>query len=147
MINKEQIEVSAIPSYEKQFKDASRRLADDEAQLLTVTQEIAALQKKKEQIEKNIDEDRKNKCNKGMLYYCENKRAAILDQAENLPYSKQTINRLRSIDNENWNSDHIDLNTIADFEAVEKYVNDNTPAWEQSPIAKLGKWFNQNRQE
>lgn len=138
--------MSAISSYKKQYINASKHLNDDRAQLLRVEQQMVALQQEKEQIQKRIEQGIATKRDKGLLYFSEVKRTELLDKVEGFPYSKQTIQRLRSIDQSQWDSDHIGCDTIEDFEAVERYINDNMPAWEKSPITKIGKWFNRSEQ-
>ncbi|MCH5352456.1 MAG: hypothetical protein J1E06_03215 [Acutalibacter sp.] len=137
--------MNAISSYKKQFKDAAKNLVDDETLLLKVNQEMATLQERKEELEKKIAIDRQNKWEKGMLYYSQDRRDSLLDKAKELSYSEQAIERLQSIDKEHWNLDHVDGNIIDDFESLEKYVKENIPGWEKSPITKLGKWINGNR--
>lgn len=136
--------MSAISSYKKQLKTANKHLANTQKDLLKVNEEIASLQKAAKTLQTQTEETRKNKVEKGLLYFNENKRAALLDRAESMPYSPSIISRLRSIDNAHWNADYVDCNTIAEFEAVEKYINDSMPAWERSPVTKIGKAFNRN---
>lgn len=139
--------MGAISSYKKQFVTAAKNLTSDETQLLEVNQEIETLQKRKRELEKKIEIDRQNKCETGILYYSENKRDSLLSKAEELHYSEDALIRLRSIDEEHWNSSYVENDTIDDFEAVEKYVKEKTPAWEKSPVTKLGKWINSNKRE
>lgn len=136
--------VNAISSYKRKYRNANKNLTNDEKELLKVKEEIATLQETEKQIQKKIEEDRQNKLNTGLLYFSDKKRSKLLDKAEDLPISKDTISRLRFFDKDHWNPDHVDLNTIADFESIENYVKDNTPAWEQSPVSRIGKFFNRN---
>ena len=132
----------AISSRKRQYQAANKQLTADQVRLVKVEAEMAALQKEKERIEQQIEKDRQNKVTKGMLYYTENQRTILLDKADGLQYSKQTIQRLRAIDEAHWNADFVNCDTIDDFAAVEKYVNDNEPTWERSPFARLGKLIN-----
>ena len=136
--------MNAISSYKKELKDANNHLTNDEKGLLKVKEEIAALQETAKEYKKRIEADRQNKVEKGLLYFSEKRRSALLDRAENLSYSRETLSRLRSFDKDHWNPDCVDCDTIADFEGIEKYVNDNTPAWERSAVNKIGKLFNRN---
>jgi len=79
-----------------------------------------------------------------LLYYSQSLREMLLDKALSLSYSQRMIDKLRSYSNEQWNADCIDSGVIEDFEALEQYVNDNSPNWERNPLAKIGKFFNQD---
>lgn len=136
--------MSAITSYKKQFEEANKQLADDELDLLKVNEQMQTLQRKREDLEKKIQKDRENKVVKGLLYYSEERRSVLLDKADELKYSRKTIQRLRTYDKNQWNTDSVDHDLIADFETVEKYVNGNTPSWEKSPFAKFGKMLNRD---
>ena len=136
--------MNVISSYKKELKSANKQLTEDEKDLLKVKEEIAALQKTEKKLEKRVEEDRQNKVEKGLLYFSNKKRLELLDRAENFPYSRETLSRLRSFDKDHWNSDCVDCDIIADFEGLEKYVNRNTPAWERSSINKIGEIFNQS---
>ena len=128
-----------ISTYDKQFREAKKNLAKDEEELLRVTKQMTQLQQKKTELEERIKEDRKNKVEKGLLYYSSKRRMEILDKAEKLPYSPEAIRRLRALKEEHWNCDAVDDNIIKDLEAVERYVAENTPEWERWPITKMGK--------
>lgn len=138
-------EVSTISSYKKQFAEVNKCLTRDENELFKVRADIAALKEKERQLEKKVEEDRQNKVVKGMLYFSDDQRTSLLTRAEDLQYSKKTIDRLRTYTEQQWNADYVNYNTIEDFEAVEKYVNENEPDWEQGILAKIGKSFLQNR--
>ena len=80
---------------------------------------------------------------KGLLYYDNKKRASLLESAETLCYSKDSISHLRSFTCENWNSDNVTIEDIREFQSIESYVHQNLPLWEKSVIAKFGKFVNQ----
>ncbi len=139
--------MGAISSYKKQFVTAAKKLTSDEMQLLEVNQEIEALQKRKKELETKVENDRQNKCQTGVLYYSESRRNCLLSKAKELRYPEETLTRLRSINEDQWNPSYVENDTIDDFEAIEKYVKEKTPAWEKSPVAKFGKWINGSKQE
>ena len=135
--------MNVISSYKTQLNKASKRLVNNEKKKLKLQQEMALLQEQMDCCDKNIAEDKRNKVLKGMQYFSKTKREELLNEAEELSCSRETIARLRSYD-DNWNEDCIDCNIISDFMALEKTVNDNKPDWEKSFFTKLGKAINQN---
>lgn len=74
----------------------------------------------------------------GMLYFDERKREELLAEAEQLNYSRETLNRLRIFNSGNWNEDTVDCDTIIVFSAIEDYVNNNSPSWKKSPLYSIG---------
>ena len=136
--------MSLINTSKKQFDAANKQLTNDLRSLSNVNQEIQALLEKKATINAQCEQDTHNRIVKGMLYYDASKRKALLDKAEALKYSRQTLDRLRSYNDDMWNEDNVNNDIISDFEAVEKYVDDNAPAWEKSFLAKLGNLSNRN---
>lgn len=136
--------VSVISSYKQQLKKVNKSLASDEQELLKIRASIAALQKREALVENRIEAGRQNKATKGMLRFSGKERATLLEKAEQLQYSQKAIDRLRDFDDQHWNADFVDYNTISDFEDVEKYVNDNEPEWERGLFARIGKHFLQN---
>lgn len=137
--------MSAIPSFaKKSFNKANKKLVQDENELFETEKQIDELLKKKREIKERICKDKQNKVVTGMLYYTEEKRAALLDKAVNLSYSEQTIARLRMYDKSQWNADIIDENTIADFESIEKFVDDHTSPWENNIFSKIGQIIDHN---
>lgn len=135
--------MNVISSYKRQLNKANKRLLNDEKEKLRLQEEIALLQKQVACCDKKIAEDKQNKVLKGMQYFSKKKRNEILNEAEGLSCSRETIARLRSYD-DSWNEDCIDCNIISDFETLEKTVNDNKPDWEKSFFTKLGRVINQN---
>lgn len=73
----------------------------------------------------------------GMLYFDERKREELLAEAEQLNYSRETLNRLRIFNSGNWNEDTVDCDTIIAFSAIEDYVNNNSPSWKKSPLYSI----------
>nr|DAY58081.1 MAG TPA: hypothetical protein [Caudoviricetes sp.] len=73
-----------------------------------------------------------------MLYFDERKREELLAEAEQLNYSRETLNRLRIFNSGNWNEDTVDCDTIIAFSAIEDYVNNNSPSWKKSPLYSIG---------
>jgi hypothetical protein len=96
------------------------------------------LMNKINQTNKKIEDSRHLYICEGLLYFSKDKRKDLLNQAEALFYSKEIIKKLRSINDENWNTDTVDENLIRDFETVESFVNGHTHLWEKSIIFKLG---------
>ena len=135
--------MNVISSYKTQLNKANKRLISDEKEKLRLQEEIALLQKQVECCGKKIAEDKQNIVLKGMQYFSKKKRDEILNEAEELSCSRETIARLRSYD-DNWNEDCVDCNVISAFETLEKTVNDNKPDWEKSFFTKLGRAINQN---
>lgn len=127
--------MSPIPSYKKQFNQASEDLARDQQELLDLEEQIQALQKKKSDLTSQIEADKNNVVTKGMLYFDSEKRKHVLDKAEQLSYSRMKLDRLRGFDDQSWNSDNVDLETITEFQAMERYISENSP----SILSQLGK--------
>lgn len=80
---------------------------------------------------------------KGLLYYDIKKRKSLLESAETLCYSKTAIEHLKTFTHENWNSDNVTIEDIKELETIEAFVSQNSPIWEKSLFAKLGKFANQ----
>ena len=139
--------MNVISVYKKKFRDANKRLVEDETALCEAKKKMADIQKEIKRLEENVVVSRQNKVEEGLHYYNESMRKGLLEEAARLPYSKQTIQRLSSIENSQWDSDNIDIDTIGDFEALEQYINKHTLTWERSPLTKIGKWFNQSLEE
>ena len=129
--------MSSISTYKKQLKQASKALAYDQAQLLNIEGQIQELQKKKSDITRQIDEDTSNVVTKGMLYFDSEKRAQLLDKAAQLSYSSMKIEKIRCIDGSNWNADNVNLETITELQAMEKYVGENAPGY----LSDFGKFI------
>lgn len=119
--------MSPIPSYKKQFNQASEDLARDQQELLDLDEQIQALQKKKSDLTSQIEADKNNVVTKGMLYFDSEKRKHVLDEAEQLSYSRMKLDRLRGFDDQSWNSDNVDFETITEFQAMERYISENSP--------------------
>ena len=79
---------------------------------------------------------------KGLLYYSDEKRSSLLDQAERLCYSRLAIARLKMFTDENWNPDNVSIEDIREFAAIENYVKKNTPAWKKSVFSQIGSFIN-----
>lgn len=127
--------MSPIPSYKKQFNQASEDLARDQQELLDLDEQIQALQKKKSDLTSQIEADKNNVVTKGMLYFDSEKRKHMLDKAEQLSYSRLKIEKIRSIDDQSWNSDNVDFETITELQAIERYVGKNS----SGVLSQLGK--------
>ena len=133
--------MSSISTYKRQLKRANRALANDQQRQVEIKKMIEELQEEYAAVGERIEEDRRNVVTKGMLYFNSSKREQLLEDAENLNYSKTTIERLRALGNAEWNADNVDEDIISAFESVEDYVNDNKPDWEKSIPATIGKFF------
>ena len=79
---------------------------------------------------------------KGLLYFNNEKRYHLLEEAEKLCYSKTSISHLRSFTVDNWNKDSVTLDDIREMHTIEKYVDNNTPAWKKSIFSQIGKFIN-----
>lgn len=128
--------MSPISTYKKQLRQASKALAHDQSQLRDIEGQIRELQKKKGEITRQIDEDTSNVVTKGMLYFDSEKRAQLLDQAGQLCYSQMNIDKIRYMDDSDWNADNVDLETITELQAMEKYVRENSPGF----LSEFGKF-------
>ena len=79
---------------------------------------------------------------KGLLYYSNEKRISLLNEAEELCYSKVTISRLKNFTEDNWNKDNVTLEDIHEFQTIEEYVRKNTPAWKNNLFSHIGDFIN-----
>lgn len=129
--------MSPISIYKKQLQKASRALARDQSQLLDIESQIQELQKKKSEITRQIDEDISNVVTKGMLYFDSEKRTQLLDDAAQLSYSQMKIEKIRCMDDRNWNADNVSLETITELQAMEEYVGENSPGL----LSEFGKFM------
>ncbi len=124
-----------ISSYENQFKNKSKHLAKAEACELM----------KKKQFEKAHTQT--SNCQNeyvvcGLLYYTNEKRAELLNMAEELCFSKSLINSLKKFDTSNWDIDNVFVEDIKNFETIEEYVKKNTPKWKKNIFKKIGDFSN-----
>lgn len=129
--------MSPISIYKKQLQKASRALARDQSQLLDIESQIQELQKKKSEITRQIDEDISNVVTKGMRYFDSEKRTQLLDDAAQLSYSQMKIEKIRCMDDSNWNADNVSLETITELQAMEEYVGENSPGL----LSEFGKFM------
>ena len=129
--------MSPISIYKKQLQKASRALARDQSQLLDIESQIQELQKKKSEITRQIEEDISNVVTKGMLYFDSEKRTQLLDDAAQLSYSQMKIEKIRCMDDSNWNADNVSLETITELQAMEEYVGENSPGL----LSEFGKFM------
>lgn len=88
--------------------------------------------------EKLVQKERDNVVSTGLQYY-KNRRGPLLEEAEKLCYSKKAIEALRAIDDENWNTDSIDYDTIAALQTMEQFVGEHTPHWKKGLLYRIGK--------
>lgn len=88
--------------------------------------------------EKLVQKERDNVVSTGLQYYKE-RRGPLLEEAEELCYSKKAIGELRAIEDGNWNTDSIDYDTIAALQTMERFVGDHTPRWKKGFLYKIGK--------
>lgn len=138
------LEVRAISNYKKQYQKAKNDRALHLQEKTELEAQIAQLEKKKESVDEILNQDEKTIISKGLLYYDQEKRETILNDAEKLCYSKERITRIRrDADDENWNTDTVGLEMMQEFDAMEQYVGNNTSWWEKSPLSKFGSWLNQ----
>lgn len=79
---------------------------------------------------------------KGLLYYSNEKRCSLLEEAEKLCYSQVAIARLRRFTEENWNFDSVTVDDIRELAAIEDYVHENTPAWKKNIFSRIGSFIN-----
>jgi len=128
--------VSLISIYKKQLREANDILACDQAQQRDIDKQIRELQEENLLLSKKIEEDITNVITKGMLYFDSSKREYLLNEAEQLSYSQMQIDKIRCIDDSNWNADNVDFETITVLQSMEQYVSDNSPGL----LAKLGKF-------
>ena len=128
--------MSPISTYKKQLKKASAALAQNQQRSLDKEIKIRELQEQKIEIDKQIDADISNVVTKGMLYFDSERREQLLNDAEELSYSQLKIEKIRCMSASNWNADNVDLETITELQAMEKYVEDNSPGF----LSKLGKF-------
>ena len=78
------------------------------------------------------------------MYYNQEKREAILNEAEKLRYSQETISRIRrKTGDENWNADNVGIEIMLELDAVDKFVGKNAAWWEKSLLSKFGSLLNQ----
>ena len=78
----------------------------------------------------------------GLLYYNNEKRLFLLQEAEKLCYSKTAISRLRNFTVDSWNKDSVTLEDIREIQTIEEFVQEHTPTWKKSPFARLGEFIN-----
>lgn len=126
-----------ISLYSNQFKNASKNLARAEADEL--------LKKKKFEKAHSITTNCEYEyVTQGLLYYNNEKRFLLLQEAENLCYSKVAISRLRNFTVDNWNKDSVTIEDIREMQTIEEFVRDHTPAWKKSPFSQLGEFINKS---
>ena len=128
--------VSVISSYSNQFKNAAKMLTKAE------THELL----KKRQFE-NAHNETVNRQNTyfatGLLYYNHDRRLSLLDRAEKLCYSKAALERLKTFNCDNWNSDNVTITDIKELASIEQFVREHTPSWEKSVFSQIGKFVNE----
>lgn len=138
------MEVRAISNYNKQYKKAKKDRALHLQEKTEIEAQIAQLERQKEAVNEKINQDEKSVISAGLLYYNQEKRETILNDAEKLRYSKEKITRIRrEADDENWNADTVGLEMMQELDAMEQYVGKNAPWWEKSPLSKFGSLLNQ----
>ncbi len=131
--------VSAILSYQKQFKRATKKLTNTDEEILQVDEQIELLTQRKKQLLQKREKDQQNKVETGLMHFSNKNRTELLDQAKELLYSESAVERLRAFDDAQWNMDNVNINVINDFEALEEYVRKHTPPWKKSIFTKIGK--------
>lgn len=131
--------MSSISTYKKQFKDANKALARNQARTLEITQQMQELQKKKEEAIKQVEEDKNQVVTKGIYYYDLKKRKQLLEDAEYLRYPKSPIETISCIDDKDWNADNVDYGIITELQAMESFVKENLPDYSRGFFAKIGK--------
>ena len=142
------LEVRAISNYKKQYKKAKEDRALHLQEKTEIEAQIAQLTRQKDALNVKLNEDENSIISAGLLYYNQEKRETILNDAEKLRYSKEKITRIRrDTDDENWNADTIGLEMMQELDAMEQYVGKNAPWWEKSPLFKLGALLNQEEED
>ncbi len=130
--------MSTIRKDKELFEEANRECEKDDLRMLTLKKEMKELKKKTEI-------DRNNRITRGMIYYSAERRKELLDKADELKYSRKTIERLRNIDDRQWNSDLVDNDLISEFQTIEKYIGNFSQKKSKSPFSILGKFINEAR--
>lgn len=97
------------------------------------------LLKKLQQATTDVDNNKNIYVSEGLLYFTEERRTKLINKAESLCYSKEILNKLKYIKDEDWNSDSVDENIIRDLQAIEKFVNDHTPFIDKTFLNTIGR--------
>lgn len=141
-------EVRAISNHKKRYQKATNKREQDLREKTRIEAQIALLEKQRDVVSQRIAEDDNDVVSEGLLYYNQEKREAILNEAEKLRYSQETISRIRrKTGDENWNADNVGIEIMLELDAVDKFVGKNAAWWEKSLLSKFGSLLNQEEED
>lgn len=138
-------EVSLISaSYKIQMKRGMKALTKTEREETNAAFQAEKWKAKEQEKKKEAEELRNNITQKGLLHYNQKRRERLLNEAEELKYSRENIAKLREFTADNWNADTVNYETIDAFYAVEGFVKENAPGWGKNIFHKIGELFGDN---
>lgn len=128
--------MSIISSYSNQFKRASKLYEKAKSNTFSKKNEY-------NEAKKYEDDCKGTFFTKGLLYYDIDKRTALLNSAEQLCYSQNKIDHLKTLDSDKWNSDNVKVEDIIDLQAIEDFVEENNPRWKKNFFTKIGEFLDE----